>query len=59
VGAEIVDLVRAACGGLLFGIPLLYTMKMWWVGSHTTATQTLVVLSDARGLRVDAHRRHM
>ena len=43
-GVEIVDLVRAACGGLLFGIPLLYTVEMWWIGEHTSSVQTLVVL---------------
>jgi len=26
------DLVRAAGGGLLIGLPLLYTMEMWWHG---------------------------
>lgn len=27
------DLVRAAAGGFLFGVPLLYTMEVWWYGS--------------------------
>lgn len=31
--SEINDIVRGACGGFLFGIPLLYTMEVWWVGS--------------------------
>lgn len=31
--AEVSDLVRGASGGLLFGIPLLYTMEVWWYGS--------------------------
>jgi putative integral membrane protein (TIGR02587 family) len=30
---EIDDLIRGACGGFLFGIPLLYTMEVWWIGS--------------------------
>jgi putative integral membrane protein (TIGR02587 family) len=30
---EINDIVRGICGGLLFGIPLLYTMEVWWIGS--------------------------
>ena len=42
--AEVVDVVRAASGGLLFGVPLLYTMEVWWVGSHTHPRQMLVVL---------------
>ncbi len=31
--SEINDIVRGACGGFLFGIPLLYTMEVWWIGS--------------------------
>jgi putative integral membrane protein (TIGR02587 family) len=31
--SEINDIVRGVCGGFLFGIPLLYTMEVWWVGS--------------------------
>jgi putative integral membrane protein (TIGR02587 family) len=31
--SEINDIVRGICGGLLFGIPLLYTMEVWWIGS--------------------------
>ncbi|OUC12694.1 MAG: hypothetical protein B0A82_21130 [Alkalinema sp. CACIAM 70d] len=33
---ECQDLVRGACGGFLFGIPLLYTMEVWWIGSSAT-----------------------
>ncbi|MBD2328014.1 TIGR02587 family membrane protein [Alkalinema sp. FACHB-956] len=33
---ECQDLVRGACGGFLFGIPLLYTMEVWWIGSSVT-----------------------
>lgn len=38
-------MVRAASGGLLFGVPLLYTMEVWWIGSHTEPGQMLVVLA--------------
>jgi putative integral membrane protein (TIGR02587 family) len=41
---EATDLLRAASGGLLFGVPLLYTMEVWWTGSHTRAAQMLPVL---------------
>lgn len=41
---EAVALARGASGGLLFGIPLLYTMEIWWLGNHTTALQVLGVL---------------
>ncbi|MDP1793899.1 MAG: TIGR02587 family membrane protein [Acidimicrobiales bacterium] len=44
---EAVDLVRAVSGGLLFGIPLLYTMEVWWVGSYTEPTRVLGVLLAA------------
>lgn len=30
---ELNDIIRGACGGFLFGIPLLYTMEVWWIGS--------------------------
>lgn len=43
--AEVMALVRAASGGLLFGVPLLYTMEVWWVGSHTSPAQMLLVLA--------------
>lgn len=36
---EGVDLVAAASGGLLFGIPMLMTMEVWWTGSHTSPLQ--------------------
>lgn len=42
---ELFDLVRAASGGLLFGIPLIYTMEMWWTAEHTSTEQTLLVLA--------------
>lgn len=41
---EGVDLVAAASGGLLFGIPMLMTMEVWWTGTHTTALQAAGVL---------------
>lgn len=42
--AELLAVVRAVSGGLLFGVPLLYTMEVWWTGSHTTPRQALAVL---------------
>jgi putative integral membrane protein (TIGR02587 family) len=43
--AELTAIVRAASGGLLFGVPLLYTMEVWWTGSHTSPHQMLIVLA--------------
>lgn len=42
---EVTDLARAATGGLLFGIPLLYTMEVWWTGIQATPVQSLVALA--------------
>jgi putative integral membrane protein (TIGR02587 family) len=41
---ELLDVVRAPSGGLLFGVPLLYTMEVWWTGSRTTPIQMAVLL---------------
>lgn len=42
---EINDIVRGTCGGFLFGIPLIYTMEVWWIGS--LAKPRLVVMAIA------------
>jgi putative integral membrane protein (TIGR02587 family) len=42
---EINDLVRGTCGGFLFGIPLIYTMEVWWIGS--LAKPRLMVIAIA------------
>ena len=42
--SEATDLARAASGGLLFGIPLLYTMEVWWTGTHSRPGQGLMAL---------------
>ena len=47
---EITDLARAAAGALLFGVPLLYTMEVWWAGVRATPAQSLVVLALAFGV---------
>jgi putative integral membrane protein (TIGR02587 family) len=41
---EATDLVRAVSGGMLFGIPLLYTMEVWWIGSETEPARMAGVL---------------
>ena len=38
-------MVRAASGGLLFGVPLLYTVEVMWTGQHTGPGQALAVLA--------------
>jgi putative integral membrane protein (TIGR02587 family) len=42
---ELVDMVRAASGGLLFGVPLLFTVEVTWTGQHTGPRQALAVLA--------------
>lgn len=42
---EAVELVRAVSGGMLFGIPLLYTMEVWWIGSETQTARMAGVLA--------------
>ena len=38
-------MIRAASGGLLFGVPLLYTVEVMWTGQHTGPQQALAVLA--------------
>ncbi|MEC4989995.1 MAG: TIGR02587 family membrane protein [Oscillatoria sp. PMC 1068.18] len=38
------DLLRGASGGFLFGIPLLYTMEVWWIGSFIEPPLLLIIL---------------
>ncbi|MEC4818856.1 MAG: TIGR02587 family membrane protein, partial [Scytonema sp. PMC 1069.18] len=42
--SEINDLIRGASGGFLFGIPLLYTMEVWWIGSRATPQMVMLTL---------------
>lgn len=39
------DMIRGASGGFLFGIPLLYTMEVWWIGSQTSPSLMLAILA--------------
>ena len=41
---EVGDLVRGAAGGMLFGIPLLFTLEVWGIGSTTTPAAMATVL---------------
>ena len=44
---ELRGLVRAFSGAFLFGIPLLYTMEMWWLGDVAGPGHLLLVLGIA------------
>ena len=37
-------LARAVAGGMLFGIPLLYTMEVWWIGTQSEPPAILAAL---------------
>jgi putative integral membrane protein (TIGR02587 family) len=41
---ELNDLIRGASGGFLFGVPLLYTMEVWWIGSSAHMIRLLMAL---------------
>lgn len=38
------DLLRGVAGALLFGVPLLYTMEVWWIGNTVSPPRMLVGL---------------
>lgn len=42
---EVNDLVRGVAGGFLFGIPLLYTMEVWWIGSSVDPPIMLLAIA--------------
>ncbi|MEO0406260.1 MAG: TIGR02587 family membrane protein [Cyanobacteria bacterium P01_A01_bin.135] len=43
--AEVEELIRGISGGFLFGVPLIYTMEVWWIGSSVSAPLLLVTLA--------------
>jgi putative integral membrane protein (TIGR02587 family) len=43
--SEINNIVRGICGGFLFGVPLLYTMEVWWIGSLVKPIMMLVAIA--------------
>lgn len=55
---EIQDLLRAASGGFIFAVPLLYTMEMWEIGVTATLWQLLLFLGVAFAMNLGlAHSR--
>jgi len=42
---EIQQIIRGILGGCLFGIPLLYTMEVWWIGSSIEPILLLSIIS--------------
>jgi len=60
---ELDDVLRAVSGAFLFGIPLLYTMEVWWIGSQVDALDMslslaatfilLIILDYGAGFRIN------
>jgi putative integral membrane protein (TIGR02587 family) len=42
---EIEEIISGASGGFLFGIPLLYTMEVWFIGSYVKPQFLLIILT--------------
>lgn len=42
---EFDDIIRGASGGFLFGIPLLYTMEVWWIASQAKPPMMMVAIA--------------
>lgn len=42
---EIQEIISGASGGFLFGIPLLYTMEVWFIGSYVRPAILLAILA--------------
>ena len=42
---ELKEIISGASGGFLFGIPLLYTMEVWFIGSYVEPAILLSILA--------------
>lgn len=42
---EIKEIVSGASGGFLFGVPLLYTMEVWFIGSYVRSSILLTIMA--------------
>ena len=51
-GKEFDDLARAVSGAFLFGMPLLFTMEMWWIGAFTDLWKLLLFIGLALGVNI-------
>jgi putative integral membrane protein (TIGR02587 family) len=45
VARSLSDYSRGSVGGLLFSLPLLYTMEVWWAGFNASPQRLLVLLA--------------
>jgi putative integral membrane protein (TIGR02587 family) len=49
---EFDDLARGLSGAFIFGIPLLFTMEMWWIGTFTEPWKLYLILGLGFGVNV-------
>ncbi|RJP74386.1 MAG: DUF2391 family protein [Candidatus Zixiibacteriota bacterium] len=50
---EVNDFVRAFSGAFIFGIPLLFSMEMWWIGVYGDLWKLLLFLLLAFGINLN------
>ncbi|HYP21412.1 MAG TPA: TIGR02587 family membrane protein [Chloroflexia bacterium] len=46
---ELDDIAHGMSGAFLFGVPLLFTMEMWWIGNFTEPLRLLIIVGLAFG----------
>ncbi|HEY0071101.1 MAG TPA: TIGR02587 family membrane protein, partial [Chloroflexia bacterium] len=46
---ELDDIAHGMSGAFLFGVPLLFTMEMWWIGNFTEPLRLLIIVALAFG----------
>ncbi|HWV24799.1 MAG TPA: TIGR02587 family membrane protein [Thermomicrobiales bacterium] len=44
---ELNDFIRAFSGAYIFGVPLLFTMEMWWIGDYISPYRLMIFLGTA------------
>lgn len=44
---ELDDMAHGMSGAFLFGVPLLFTMEMWWIGNFTEPLRLLIIVALA------------
>jgi putative integral membrane protein (TIGR02587 family) len=49
---EFDDLARGLSGAFIFGMPLLFTMEMWWIGTFTEPWKLFLILVLGFGVNV-------
>lgn len=45
--SELNNFIRAFSGAYIFGVPLLFTMEMWWIGGYVSQPKLLVFIAIA------------